>query len=305
MSTTQRARRTLGSFLLCAAALAAALAERPAAQAPSAFTLDDILSYPFPDSLIAASAGSAVAWTFNERGQRNIYVASAPDFAARRVTAVPARRRAGADEPVVFERRQDAGLRARGRAQLELARRRQPAAESGGRHDAAQGAGVVGACGRRHAGAARRRRRARRRAANQPGGVRARSPHLDRAASTDRSRPSRRSSRAARARRPPGRPMARRSRSSRTATTTASSGSSRRDSPSATWRRPPRATPRPRGHATARRSRGCGSLAAAARRSLRCCSSRRPGRSGWHRWIQRRPDAGAKRARPGRAARRS
>ena len=28
-----------------------------------------------------------MAWTFNERGQRNIYVASAPDFAARRVTA--------------------------------------------------------------------------------------------------------------------------------------------------------------------------------------------------------------------------
>ena len=87
MPSTLFSRRTLGSFLLCATALAGAAAERPAAQAPPAFTLDDILSYPFPDSLIAAPAGNVVAWTFNERGQRNIYVAAAPDFAARRVTA--------------------------------------------------------------------------------------------------------------------------------------------------------------------------------------------------------------------------
>jgi dipeptidyl aminopeptidase/acylaminoacyl peptidase len=87
MNTTPLSRRTLGSVLFCVAALAAAAAQRPAAQAPRAFTLDDILSYPFPDSLIAAPAGNAMAWTFSERGQRNIYVASAPDFAARRVTA--------------------------------------------------------------------------------------------------------------------------------------------------------------------------------------------------------------------------
>jgi dipeptidyl aminopeptidase/acylaminoacyl peptidase len=87
MPITPRSRRTVGCLLLCAAALAGAAAERPAAQAPPAFTLDDILSHPFPDSLIAAPAGNAVAWTFNERGQRNIYVAAAPDFTARRVTA--------------------------------------------------------------------------------------------------------------------------------------------------------------------------------------------------------------------------
>lgn len=87
MRTTTFSGRILGSFLLSAAALASAAVQQPTAQAPSAFSLDDILSHPFPDNLIAAPTGNVVAWTFNERGQRNIYVASAPDFAARRVTA--------------------------------------------------------------------------------------------------------------------------------------------------------------------------------------------------------------------------
>ena len=53
--------------------------------APS-LTPDTILGYPFPDELIASPAGSTIAWTFNERGVRNIYVADAPEFRARRVT---------------------------------------------------------------------------------------------------------------------------------------------------------------------------------------------------------------------------
>lgn len=63
------------------------LAPPAAAQAPRPFTLDDILSYPFPDVLTTAPAGNMVAWTFNERGQRNIYVAVAPDFTPRRLTS--------------------------------------------------------------------------------------------------------------------------------------------------------------------------------------------------------------------------
>ena len=87
MSMLPRSRRTFVSLVLCAIALAAAGSARPAAQAAATFTLDDILSYPFPDGLVAAPAGNAVAWTFSERGQRNIYVAAAPGFAARRVTS--------------------------------------------------------------------------------------------------------------------------------------------------------------------------------------------------------------------------
>jgi len=53
---------------------------------PPAFTLEQVLDYPFADNLVAAPKGSAIAWTFNERGLRNIYVAEGPAFEARRLT---------------------------------------------------------------------------------------------------------------------------------------------------------------------------------------------------------------------------
>lgn len=71
-------------FFLAVIAVAAALAV-PRAQAP-AFTLEQILSYPFPDNLVASPTGSTLAWTFNERGLRNVYVADGPAFNARKVT---------------------------------------------------------------------------------------------------------------------------------------------------------------------------------------------------------------------------
>jgi Tol biopolymer transport system component len=60
------------------------------AQTPGSFTLEQILSYPFPDNLVASPVGSTVAWTFVERGVRNIYAASGPEFNARRVTSYTA-----------------------------------------------------------------------------------------------------------------------------------------------------------------------------------------------------------------------
>ncbi len=62
------------------------LTSAAAAQAPSPFTVDQVLSAPFPTNLVASPAGSTIAWIFNERGVRNIYVASGPDFAARKLT---------------------------------------------------------------------------------------------------------------------------------------------------------------------------------------------------------------------------
>jgi dipeptidyl aminopeptidase/acylaminoacyl peptidase len=62
-------------------------APAPAQGAPSSLTADRLLSYPFPDGLIASPATSAIAWIFNERGMRNVYAADAPDFKARRVTS--------------------------------------------------------------------------------------------------------------------------------------------------------------------------------------------------------------------------
>ncbi len=55
--------------------------------AQSPFTIDNALSAPFATSPLSAPTGSKVAWLLNERGQRNIWVASAPDWSGRKITA--------------------------------------------------------------------------------------------------------------------------------------------------------------------------------------------------------------------------
>lgn len=52
-----------------------------------AVTLDAIKSYPFPSGLTASATGAKIAWTVNEEGKRNIYVAEGPEFAHRKLTA--------------------------------------------------------------------------------------------------------------------------------------------------------------------------------------------------------------------------
>ena len=73
---------------ICALALAA-LTEPAVAQrsAPGDFTMEQVRSYPFPNELTAAATGSRIAWAFNERGLRNIYVAEGPEFTPRRLTS--------------------------------------------------------------------------------------------------------------------------------------------------------------------------------------------------------------------------
>ncbi|MDQ3698054.1 MAG: hypothetical protein M3373_08535 [Gemmatimonadota bacterium] len=61
-----------------------ARAQRPAPS--SAFTLEQVRSYPFPNELTAAATGSRIAWALNERGVRNIWVAEGPGFEARQLT---------------------------------------------------------------------------------------------------------------------------------------------------------------------------------------------------------------------------
>jgi dipeptidyl aminopeptidase/acylaminoacyl peptidase len=72
-------RRTL---LVLAVVLAPQLA---AAQKP--FTLEQILSAPFADNLTAAKKINRIAWTLDEEGKRNVWVAEGPDFKARRLTS--------------------------------------------------------------------------------------------------------------------------------------------------------------------------------------------------------------------------
>ena len=50
------------------------------------FTIEQVLSAPFPYGLTSASRAPCVAWVFDNKGERNIWVASSPDFAPRQVT---------------------------------------------------------------------------------------------------------------------------------------------------------------------------------------------------------------------------
>src|ERR1700742_3498614 len=60
-------------------------------QAPSQpaknITLEQVLSAPFAENLVAAKRANRVAWTLDENGKRNIWVAEAPKFEARRLTS--------------------------------------------------------------------------------------------------------------------------------------------------------------------------------------------------------------------------
>jgi dipeptidyl aminopeptidase/acylaminoacyl peptidase len=71
----------------CVVLLVAMAVLAPVAYAQrSSFTLDQIKSYPFPNELTASATGARIAWAFNERGARNVWVAEGPDFKARRLT---------------------------------------------------------------------------------------------------------------------------------------------------------------------------------------------------------------------------
>jgi Tol biopolymer transport system component len=54
--------------------------------AAQSFSVESILSYPFPSELVSSSGGSKIAWAMNEKGLRNIYVADGPDFKPRKLT---------------------------------------------------------------------------------------------------------------------------------------------------------------------------------------------------------------------------
>jgi dipeptidyl aminopeptidase/acylaminoacyl peptidase len=50
------------------------------------FTIEQVLSAPFPYGLTGASHTPRVAWVFDNKGERNIWVAGSPDFVPRQVT---------------------------------------------------------------------------------------------------------------------------------------------------------------------------------------------------------------------------
>src|SRR6202167_6242631 len=70
--------RTLFALLLaCSFAICASSAR---------FTLEQVMTAPFPSELTAAPKGGAVAWVLNEHGARNVWIADAPTYSGRRLT---------------------------------------------------------------------------------------------------------------------------------------------------------------------------------------------------------------------------
>lgn len=75
-------RRKLRIALL---SLALSLCSTPLVKG-NGFTLEQILSSPFPSELIASAQGNKVAWVFRAEGKRNIWIADAPAFKGRQLT---------------------------------------------------------------------------------------------------------------------------------------------------------------------------------------------------------------------------
>lgn len=90
MSSSQRA----ALFVLCfgLATWPAMAPARATAQETTSgpFTLEQVMSYPFPGELETAATGSRLVWALNERGRRNLFVAEGPDFVARQLTTYAA-----------------------------------------------------------------------------------------------------------------------------------------------------------------------------------------------------------------------
>ncbi len=50
------------------------------------FSLEQVLSSPFPSDLVTSKRGDKLAWAFDAQGKRNIWIAEAPAFTARQLT---------------------------------------------------------------------------------------------------------------------------------------------------------------------------------------------------------------------------
>ena len=79
-------RRLVYPTLVLLIVAVALLVPRSQSAAADSFSLEQIKSYPFPNELTASATGERIAWAFNERGSRNVWVAEGPDFKARRLT---------------------------------------------------------------------------------------------------------------------------------------------------------------------------------------------------------------------------
>jgi dipeptidyl aminopeptidase/acylaminoacyl peptidase len=78
--------RVFFCFLFCFSFLLTQTSQCTAQSNVGAFTLEQILSSPFPTNLVAADHSGRIAWVFAAKGSRNVWIADAPNFDARQLT---------------------------------------------------------------------------------------------------------------------------------------------------------------------------------------------------------------------------
>ncbi len=86
MSHSSRVRVAFGRLFPVWLVLAACLVDGAFMSATGAFSVAQVLHYPFAGGLVAAEHGDAIAWVKDLGGVRNVWVARGPAFAPRQVT---------------------------------------------------------------------------------------------------------------------------------------------------------------------------------------------------------------------------
>src|SRR6185295_19722908 len=56
------------------------------AAAAQIFTLEQVMSSPFPSDPTVSKRGDKIAWAFDAEGKRNLWIAEAPSFVGRQLT---------------------------------------------------------------------------------------------------------------------------------------------------------------------------------------------------------------------------
>src|SRR5579864_2084414 len=51
------------------------------------FTIDQVMSAPFPNQLVAAKKSARVVWVFNDHGAANLWIAEGPDWRGKQLTS--------------------------------------------------------------------------------------------------------------------------------------------------------------------------------------------------------------------------
>jgi dipeptidyl aminopeptidase/acylaminoacyl peptidase len=78
--------RVLSALSVCILSLCLSPFFCLAQSAPQSFSLEQVMSSPFPTNLVAADHAARIAWVFDSKGERNVWIADAPAFEARQVT---------------------------------------------------------------------------------------------------------------------------------------------------------------------------------------------------------------------------